>query len=214
MKKLITSLFLLLIPLVACATIFIQTTDFLFSDYFTTDTTGDYTEIDTWGTAGVFSYDGTNDRAEIVTNDNTGLAVTQAVTSATNGTFSILFRPHTINSGWGFALFKIRLLQDDNNYYEVCYVDDTYADNTDCDGLYKYVDKDDANWDDKDASANYYSQDTDYTVVINFSPTETTVTGFGETLTIDTETTSLAIDTIYIEMAQQEGYIDNIEYGL
>jgi hypothetical protein len=61
---------------------------------------------------------------------------------------------------------------------------------------------------------NYVSQDPDptkYPITITFSPTTTTVQAFGETIVLNTSSTSINVSTFEIELGQQDAYIDNIE---
>ncbi len=100
--------------------------------------------------------------------------------------------------------FTLILRQDVNNYYLLR--------NTDGYGpryLQKYVSGtlvDSANF------LSEYSQNNNYSIAINFSPGQTTVNAFGESLTINTDSSNITVNSFEIETRQQDAYFDNISY--
>ncbi len=100
--------------------------------------------------------------------------------------------------------FTLILRQDVNNYYLLR--------NTDGYGpryLQKYVSGTLVD------SANFtieYSQNNNYSITVNFSPGQTTVNAFGETLTINTDSSSIMVNSFEINPNQQDAYYDNISY--
>jgi hypothetical protein len=176
----------------------------LFSDDFSTDTTGDYTVVDTWtqGGTGQFLYDSAGQRLNVLTGDNIGLMFSHTLPSLDTGTFSFDFLP-TVKYPYGGWL-HIRLKQDDNNYYEI--------DNTDGYG---------PKWAQKVVNGvvvetvdfqSEYSQNNNYHIVIDFSPGRTTVSAFGETLTLSTDSNPIVVNSFEIELEQQDAYFDNFVY--
>ncbi|MEE9573538.1 MAG: hypothetical protein V3W20_10855 [Candidatus Neomarinimicrobiota bacterium] len=118
------------------------------------------------------------------------------------GTFSYDFLPTAKHPAGGY--FTLILRQDVNNYYLLR--------NTDGYGpryLQKYVSGTLVD------SANFtieYSQNNNYSITVNFSPGQTTVNAFGETLTINTDSSSIMVNSFEINPNQQDAYYDNISY--
>ncbi len=64
-------------------------------------------------------------------------------------------------------------------------------------------------------SANFsseYSQNTNYTITVNFSPGQTTVNAFGEVITINTDSSSITVNSFEVELRQQDAFFDNVSY--
>ena len=176
----------------------------LFSDDFNGNTTGNYTVTLTEGNDGshavAFLYDAAGERVQVDSEDNGKVLFSQAVTATDSGTFSIDFNP-TEKYPYGGKLW-VRLLQDANNYYEIRNTDGYGAGE-----IRKFVGGVEAE------SASFtaeYSQNNNYTISIDFSPTQTTVDAFGDQLTLNTNTASIAVDSFEVEASQQTAYFDNI----
>ncbi len=60
--------------------------------------------------------------------------------------------------------------------------------------------------------SNEYSQNANYSIKVNFSPGKTTVNAFGEMLTIDTDISSIMVNSFEVNTTQQDAYYDNILY--
>ncbi len=176
-----------------------------FSDDFSTDTTGNYLVTQTAPTGGPtasFVYDATGQRAEVVSQDNAGVIFSQNVTVTDTGTFNIDFTPTEKFPDDGKQWF--RLVQDDNNYYEV------FNNTGGVSGeIRKYVNH---------ATipvetvpfANKYTQNTDYTITISFTPTATTVNAYGENLTLAANSAQILVSSFEVKSVQQTAYFDNI----
>ena len=179
----------------------------LFSDNFSTDTTGGYMPVVTEGNdtshTVAFLYDGAGQRAQVSSEDNGKVLFSQTgLTSTDSGTFSIDFNP-TEKYPFGGNLW-VRLMQDANNYYEI--------ENTDGYGageIRKFVGGNTTPVETASFTAEY-SQGNNYTISIDFSPTNTTVTAFGDVLTLNTNTASINVDSFEVEASQQTAYFDNI----
>ncbi len=173
-------------------------------DDFSTDTTGNYTVTNTWtdGAFGSFLYDSAGQRAQVLTGDNVGLQFSHSLSPIDTGTFSIDFLPTAKYPSGGYFILFLR--QDANNYYLLR--------NTDGYGpgiIRKYVGGVIVD------SANFsigYSQNNYYSITIDFSPGQTTVNAFGETLTINTDSSSIMVNSYEIDTHQQDAYFDNISY--
>ncbi|HID41203.1 MAG TPA: hypothetical protein EYP33_03495, partial [Pyrodictium sp.] len=90
-----------------------------FSDDFTSDTTGEYTTVDTWtqGGVGSFNYDSAGARVEVLTGNDIALSFSRALGgSASEGSFSIDFLPTVFYPSGG--IFTLKLIQDANTYYQ------------------------------------------------------------------------------------------------
>ena len=177
-----------------------------YTDTFQTNTLSQYTTEDTWtdGGRGSFNYDGTSQRVHLLTGDNIGLVFSKALPSAVEGSFSIDFLPTKYYPSGGFITLK--LIQDDNTYYKI--------QNTDGYGVLavsKYVNGVEV---DVAPFSNEYIQNINYTIVVTFSPTVTTVQAFGETLTINSNTTDIIVNSFSVSIAQQDAYFDNIVYNI
>ncbi len=105
------------------------------------------------------------------------------------GTFRMDFLPTTKYPAGGN--FKLFLRQDANNYY--------FIRNSDSYGpkhLRKYVGGilvDSANF------TIEYSQNNNCSITVNFSPGQTTVNVFGETLTINTDSSSIRVNSLRLK---------------
>ena len=173
-------------------------------DEFNSDTTGNYTVTNTWTTGGVgsFIYDTTGKRAEVRTGDNVALLFSRNLPVLGTGTFSIDFRPTTKYPFGG--IINLYLRQDANNYYLL-----QNSDGYGAKSLRKYVG---GTVVDSASFSSQYSQNSNYTITINFSPGLTTVNAFGEVLTINSNSSSIMVGSFEVESMQQHAYYDNISY--
>ena len=175
-----------------------------FSDDFSTDTTGGYTVTNTWTQSGTgsFVYDSTGQRARMLTGDNIGLMISKSLPSSDTGAFSIDFLP-TQKYPYG-GTFYIRLIQDQNNYYELK--------NTDGYGPGEFTKHISGSVVDSASFASEYAQNNNYTITITFSPSQTTVSAFGQNLVINTDSSGITVNSFEVEITQQDAYFDNIFY--
>ncbi len=172
----------------------------LFSDDFSNDTIVNCTTQTTNGAGGSLLYDATNQRAQVTTGDNNGMIFSQGVTATDSGTFSIDFNPTMLHPAGG--VLQVRLRQDANNYYEISNTDG-YA----VGAIRKFVN----NVEEDIASfTSNYSQNNNYTITVDFSPTETTVTAFGDVLMINTDGTAINVNSFEANSYQQDSFFDNI----
>jgi lysophospholipase L1-like esterase len=177
-------------------------------DFSTAPTTGtgpdDYTVLNTWtkGGTGAFIYDGSGQRLRVNTGDDVGLAFSHILPAFDTGVFRIDFRPLVKYPSGG--LINIWLRASDGSYYKV-----SSSDGYGAGGLSKYVGGSKVDGDDFSSG---YSQGVDYTITIRFSPTATTLEAFGQVLVIDTDTTAVTVNSVEIELAQQDAYFDNLVF--
>lgn len=178
-----------------------------FSDDFSTDTVtpgSTYTVTQTIG-GGTFEYDSVGDRAFLNVLDNNEMTITAALPASTSGVFSIDFSPTVAYPSHGGIW--LQLAQDANNYYEIANFDVEVG--ADVAAVRKYVGGVVVN---EQLFTTGYSQDNTYNLVITFSPTQVTLTGFGSTVTLNTsDTTALSVDSFGVISGQQDAYIDNIK---
>ncbi|MDR4497403.1 MAG: hypothetical protein MRK02_05700 [Candidatus Scalindua sp.] len=182
----------------------VNTEDKSFIDNFNTNTTGNYTIKNTWtkGGVGSFIYDSTGKRAQVLTGDDVALSFSRNLPVLDKGTFSLDFLPITKYPAGG--IIDVYLRQDANNYY--------WLQNTDGYGA-KSLKKVIGGAVVASASfSNQYSQNTNYTITIDFSPGLTTVNAFGQVLTINTNSSSIMVGSFEVESTQQRAYYDNISY--
>jgi hypothetical protein len=177
----------------------------LFSDAFNVDSRSQYKVVNTWtqGGTGKFLYDSTGKRLKLLVGDNVGLRFERLLPALKNGTFQISFLPFKKYPNGGE--FNLRLLADNNTFYEIYNTDGLGAG-----GIRKFVAGK------KVASANFssgYGQNKTYNVTVSFSPTDVSVQAFGQTVSLKVGATSaILVDQFTLELKQQDAYIDNITY--
>jgi hypothetical protein len=175
-----------------------------FSHDFNRDTTGEYVLTDTWtsGGRGQLIYDAVGRRAQMLTGDNIGFQISRQVAPRDSGNFSIDFLPHTKYPAGG--IMKVRLMEDQDNYYEIYNTDGYRA------GYMQKV----VNGIKVDSAEFHsgYSQDMSYRIRVIFSPDWTTVEAFGEVLDLDMNKSSIIVSSFEIQISQQDAYFDNIFY--
>ena len=142
-------------------------------------------------------------RAQVLTGDNVGLQFSHSLSPLDTGTFSIDFLPTAKHPAGGTIKWYLR--QDADNYY-ILYHTDGYGTG----GWYKIIGGAVV---DSALFSNEYAQNNNYTVTINFSPGETTVNAFGEVLTINTDSSSIMVNSFEIDTSQQDAFFDNILFA-
>ncbi len=172
-------------------------------DDFSVDTIGNYTvtNTDTRGGTGSLIYDSNGKRAQMLTEDNVGLYISNDMLSSSKGSFSLDFLP-TVEHPKG-GTFILRLVQDVNNYYELKNTDGYGAGQ-----LTKYVDGIDV---ESGRFINEYVQNNNYAVTLDFSPEQTTANAFGESISINTNSSDIKVKRFEIEVIQQDAFLDNIK---
>ncbi|MGB3209936.1 MAG: hypothetical protein WBB19_04435, partial [Desulforhopalus sp.] len=171
------------------------------SDDFSIDTTTDYTVID--GGLGSFTHDSAGQRLQVLTGDNIALLFSKAMPLLSSGTFSFDFLPTQKYPTGG--MITIRLLQDQNNYYEIVY-SDGYANRL----IRKIVNNIAV---ESQLSATQYLQNNNYNVEISFSPALLRVSAFGVLQSLTLNSSDIQVVGFEIELAQQDAYFDNISYS-
>ncbi|MBL0715324.1 MAG: hypothetical protein JJV98_16665 [Desulfosarcina sp.] len=177
----------------------------IYSDDFSTDTTAEYTVVDTKtsGGFGSFLYDGSGQRVRVDTDDDVGIQFSHTLPPLDNGVFQIDFRPLVKYPNGGNIELVLRAA--DGNYYKVHNTDGYGAK-----GISKYVGG--VKVDSADFSSEF-SQGVDYTITIRFSPTATTVEAFGQVLVMNTDTTAVTVSSFEILLDQQDAYFDNMLFS-
>ncbi len=180
-------------------------TGILFSDDFAVNSLAGYSIANTWtqGGTGKTQYDTAGQRALVLTGDNVGIKLSHSIAPNANGSFAVDFLP--IRKYPTGGIFILKLSQDANNYYEFIGTDG-YAPGT----LTKYVNGVAV---ESSKLALGYSQNSPYTVTINFSPAATSVTAFNQALVIDSNVGSILVNSFSIELQQQDAYLDNIIFS-
>ncbi len=177
-----------------------------FTDNFQTNTISEYITEDTWTASGTGSllYDGTSQRARLLTGDNIALAFSKTLPSTIEGSFSIDFLPTKYYPNGG--IFTLKLIQDANNYYQI--------ENTDNYGtreVAKYVNG--VKVEAKPFTAEY-TQGINYTITVNFSPESTNIEAFGQTIILDTNNAEIDVSAFWVNTLQQDAYYDDIVYSV
>ena len=172
---------------------------------FSSDTLSNYSIIstNTQGGIGQVLYDADWDSLEFISGSNIGIKLLRNVGALSSGQFSVEFWPNTGYTPRGS--FSLRLKQDANNYYEL-----TNADVPGNGILRKVVG---GTVVESLVIPDKYIQDKNYHLLIKFSPQSTKVLAFGKFYTLAANSAAIAVGTIEIEFAGQDGYIDNIRYA-
>ncbi|MDM5264401.1 hypothetical protein PF327_09355, partial [Sulfurovum sp. XTW-4] len=176
--------------------------DILYSDDFSTDTTSEY-NISTYAGFGGITYDNNNSQVYVDVGDNNYVVVSHSLPLLNEGIFTIYF--YAITNYPNSADMTLRLEQDAQNYYELYSTDrpDLHGPI----GIKKVVNGIEV---ERNDFQNGYTQDNNYTLNIKFSPTQTLVNAFSESLLINSTTTSITVNSFSLTLAQQDGYLDNI----
>jgi hypothetical protein len=176
-----------------------------FSDDFSSDTTGGYTLtliLPEEGT-GTLVYDGVGQRAQILTGNDFGLRVAHDLPPRSRGRFSVDLLPTLKHPGT--AILSVRLVQDANNYFEL--TNTTPATPGTLTKVVGGVAVDTVSF------TGGYSQNTPYTITIDFSPNLTVAAAFGQDFALVQDATPLTITRFEIESYQQNVYFDNVSYS-
>ncbi len=172
--------------------------DIAFSDDFSTDTTGNYTQSG----SGTFSYDSANQRA-CVTPTGTGKSFSHALSpSADTGTFVI--DVSTLQRTGSEGEIELILYENANTYYKII----NRAGGSRTGGLSKYVNgtRVGAVW-----FHQQYAQGKDYRITVSYAPGAVKVEAFGETLKIN-NAASIDVGSFRVRTKAQKACYDNIAH--
>jgi len=176
-----------------------------FADDFSTDTTPTYTKTTTLGAGGTFTWDSAGQRGQLDTGDNNGLKISKTVLATDNGVFSLDFSPTIAYPSHGGIW--IRLVQNDNNYYEISNFD--IPTGPDQPAIKKFVG---GFMVDNVAIPTAYTQGSTYNLKITFRPSQVVLDGFGAAVTLNTtDTTAISVTGFEVEAGQQDAFYDNIK---
>jgi lysophospholipase L1-like esterase len=174
-----------------------------FFDDFRTNTLSAYTVVDTLtsGGFGAFLYDAAANRAELLTGQKVGLKFIESLSGIDTGVFKAEYLPvQGYNNG---GTFFLRLKQDSDTYYEISNTETGGA------GIVRKVDQ--GQEVDTIALHSAFSQGVNYHLLVNFRPTDCKVIAFGEILILGADTAPLKLNSLEIELLQEDGFFDNIE---
>jgi hypothetical protein len=180
-----------------------------FANDFSTDTTGTYTVTPVTGIGGTFTWDSVGKRAQVLTGDDNVLLVSNTIPASDNGVFSLDFSPTTAYPTHGGIW--VRLVQDNNNYYEISNFDWGAVTPTgeDLAAVKKFVG---GVMVDNVAFPTTYTQGNTYNLKITFSSTQVVLEGFGAPVTLNTaNTTAISATSFEIQSGQQDAFYDNIK---
>jgi hypothetical protein len=168
-----------------------------FSDDFSTNTLSQYTKTG----RGTLNYDNANERAHVTTSGNTAFSFSHSVASLEDGTFSIDI--NTVKKNATLGVIEVRLNQTANTYYKIVNRDGRITG-----GISKYINgkRVEVKW-----FKEGYEQGKDYTINVSFSPSSTRVEAFGQTLTIDKNSTPISVKSFTVKTKNQTVNYDNIE---
>ena len=175
----------------------------VFSDDFSTDSRDDYTVINIWPQGGEwqFLYDLIGHRLQVITGDDIALRFEKTIPAPHfSGVFDLDFLP-TVKFPIGGQV-SILLMQDANNYYQIIN-SDGYGPGT----VNKVVNGQVV---DSAAFSTGYNQNTNYHLRVIFTPKTVRFEAFGQVLTLTHNDTGIMVEKLQVELAQQSGYIDNI----
>ena len=178
-----------------------------FNDDFSTNTVASYAVTHTWtgGGTGSLAYDSTGKRLQVITGDNVALAFSKALPASTSGRFSLDILPTVKFPNWG--LMAVRLVQSANTYYQIINTDGATAPARLITKVVNGVVVESVSF------ASGYVQNTNYPIVITFSPGELRVEAFGQVRVLNATSSSILVSSFAVETAQQHAYVDNIAYS-
>ena len=176
----------------------------VFADGFETNTLAGYTVVHTKTDGGIPSaaYDASGQRLQLLTGDDIKIKIVRDLPAAMNGSFRCNLLP-TQEYPFGGNMW-VRLMEDANNYYELLNTDG-YGPGAIRQVINGVVVA-------EAALQSEYTQNNEYGVAIDFTPTQVTVTAYGETVTL-TPASSLLAQGFEIELEQQDAYVDNIAFS-
>lgn len=175
-----------------------------FCDDFSSDSTSSYSIDHYWVAGGLsqFLYDSSNQRVNVIGRDNSALSFSRTLSPGSSGSFSIAFLPTQIFPQGG--VIDLFLKQDENNHYHL------YNSNGYGPGYFaKTVDGVEV---ERISLGNEYSNGINYQININFTPESTTVSAFGNSITLSSDSSVLDISSFTFNISQQTAYFDNIIY--
>lgn len=175
-----------------------------YQDRFDSDNLNAYRWEHIWEEGGVGSchYDAQNRRMKVMTGDDVGERFSRSVPELDTGIFKIDFFPIQ-NYPTGGRLI-VRLKQDDDTYYEV---EKTHGFGA---GHLKKVIQ--GATVDSTAGGDEFEHGVNYNMKIDFSPCQTTLSGFLKPSIIERNTAPITVKKIEIDLLQQDAFFDNIDY--
>ncbi|HID97669.1 MAG TPA: fibronectin type III domain-containing protein [Thermodesulfobacteriaceae bacterium] len=176
----------------------------LLYDDFSTDTSEDYSVFDMWteNGAGELLYSGSQKKLHVLTGDNIALKLSRNLPFLSSGKFSLDFHPQVKYPAGG--VIAIRLVQDEDNYYQMA--------NTDGYGAGSISKVINGRRVEKMYFNSEYAQDTAYHISVSFSPKKLIVQAFGNDVILDANSDDIIVSGLEIMVNQQDCYIDNIRY--
>jgi len=177
-----------------------------FTDDFSSDSRLDYTVTNTWtkGGVGQFLYDSAGKRLRVVTGDDVALRFEKALPTVSNsGVLELDFLPTQKFPGGGEI--TVLLLQDADNYYKIVNTDG-YGPGT----VSKVVAGQVV---DSAPFSSGFSQNKNYHLRVLFTPETVSFEAFGQVITLTGNSVGILVGTLRVELAQQNGYFDNISFS-
>ncbi|MFZ5516468.1 MAG: GH39 family glycosyl hydrolase [Candidatus Zhuqueibacterota bacterium] len=175
-----------------------------FEDNFSSDTGEEYewTHEHTEGGVGQHAFDAAGRRLKVVSGDDVSEKFSHAVPAAASGSFAVTFLPLEKYPDGGTVI--LRLMEDENNYYQVSNTDGYGPGKVEKIVAGKVV-----------SSANFsmeYAQAVSHFIRILFSPEKIEVRAFNQNVAMSTDPTKITVRKFEVVLAQQNAYFDDIQY--
>lgn len=172
-----------------------------FVDIFSSDSRDQYAIEAQSGSPSV-TWQSSGKQLQIETGDDTAISLKALVSSSTSGILQLDFTPYRIHPNGG--QISIKLMQDEYNYYEI-HNSDGYGPGQ----LKKVIGGELAV---SSALPAEYFQLARFDLNLYFSPSLLSASGLGRAASLSGNSSPIAVDTISIELSQQDAFIDDIIY--
>jgi len=175
-----------------------------YEDKFDFDNLNSYIWKHVWeeGGIGACKYDAAGKRLKVTTGDDIGESFSHLLPESNQGIFQIDFQP--IQNYPTGGRFLLRLKQSDDTYYQL---EKTHGYGA------GYIKKFLRGFTVDSTSCRYeFQQGLKYNVNVRFSPGETMLSGFDETVKIERNNHPINVKEFEIQLLQQDAYFDNIYY--
>ncbi|MEW5743938.1 MAG: chitobiase/beta-hexosaminidase C-terminal domain-containing protein [Nitrospirota bacterium] len=173
----------------------------MFFDDFRTDSTGQYAVANGDGAGGIFFHDPEGQRGRAVVGEGeNSMNISLPLAPLSSGSFGMDFTP---TARYGAAgMFWLYLMQDDKNYYRI-YNAEGYNPGY----VEKYVNGVQVQ---KVSFTRNYTQGGTYPIKVTYSPSQTTISAFGQTIVLQANNSIITVKKARIGLGRQDAYIDNV----
>lgn len=175
-----------------------------FEDQFDFDNLNAYIWKNIWeeGGTGSFKFDAVGKRLLVTTGDDVGESFSRPLPESSGGDFQLDFQPIQNYPEGGRIVLKLK--QSEDTFYQI---ENTHGYGP---GFIKKVVS--GFTVDSTACSQEFQQGQKYRIQVSFSPGETNLNGFKETVKIEKNNAPILVKEFEIQLLQQDAYFDNIYY--